>query len=225
MAEIGLAGAPIASRNAARRWGAGTAAIARTLIAADQPLTGVAIADAVGVSQPRASQVLKHFFGHDAVRATADGYVGRPSTLLDLYGQRSRPLLIETESYWYSTRPRVRNRRSASLRGHTRSTSTFPSPPTSPPTSSCPGGTRCSPSTTRTPRSTSAAPASSRLPHGRVSSTDCRSPIRFNSGAISSTSAARLAKKRPIVSAQPSSVGPSLDGHTARRAPSLADNR
>jgi len=97
--------APIASRNAARRWGAGTAAIARALIAADQPITGVAIADAVGVSQPRVSQVLKQFAGYDAVRATEDGYVGRRSALLDLYEHRSRPLLIEPESCWYSTRP------------------------------------------------------------------------------------------------------------------------
>ena len=88
-----------------RRWGAGTAAIARLLIAAEGPLTGVAIADAVGVSQPRASQVLKQFAGHDAVRSSEHGYMGRPVRLLDLYGSRARPLLTQPETYWYSTRP------------------------------------------------------------------------------------------------------------------------
>lgn len=95
----------VASRNAAvRRWGAGTAAIARLLVAADAPLTGVAIAESVGVSQPRASQVLKQLAAHDAVRATKSGYVGRPARLLDLYRRRARPQLVQPESYWYSTR-------------------------------------------------------------------------------------------------------------------------
>jgi hypothetical protein len=96
----------VASRSAAvRRWGAGTAAIARLLVAADAPLTGVAIAEAVGVSQPRASQVLKQLAVHDAVRATESGYVGRQARLLDLYRRRARPLLVQPESYWYGTRP------------------------------------------------------------------------------------------------------------------------
>jgi len=94
-----------ASRKVARRWGAGTAAIARVLIAADQPLTGVAIAASVGVSQPRASQVLKQFNAARAVRSTDDGYVGDAEALLGLYQQRSRPTLREPESFWYSTRP------------------------------------------------------------------------------------------------------------------------
>jgi hypothetical protein len=95
----------IASRNVARRWGAGTAAIARALIAAGEPRTGVAIAEAVGVSQPRASQVLRQFAARGAVRATDDGYVGDAEALLDLYRRRSRPILTEPESYWHSTRP------------------------------------------------------------------------------------------------------------------------
>lgn len=95
-----------ASRAAAvRSWGAGTAAIARVLIAEEAPLTGVAIAEAVGVTQPRASQVLKQLAEHDAVRATEHGYVGRPARLLDLYRRRARPLLRQPERYWYSTRP------------------------------------------------------------------------------------------------------------------------
>jgi hypothetical protein len=88
-----------------RRWGAGTAAIARLLIAADAPLTGVAIAGAVSVSQPRASQVLKQLAEQQAVRTTEHGYVGRPARLLDLYHHRARPSLLQPETYWYSTRP------------------------------------------------------------------------------------------------------------------------
>lgn len=98
-------GASIASDGAVRRWGAGTAAIARLLIAAESPLTGVSIAAAVGVSQPRASQVLKQLTRHQAVHATEDGYAGRSARLLDLYGRRARPLLVRPETYWYSTRP------------------------------------------------------------------------------------------------------------------------
>ena len=97
--------ASTAPKNAVRRWGAGTAAIARALIAAKEPLTGVALAEAVGVSQPRASQVIRQLTEQAAVRATDDGYVGRPAKLLDLYERRSRPALVEAESYWYSTRP------------------------------------------------------------------------------------------------------------------------
>ena len=100
-----LVAAPTASRNAVRRWGAGTAAITRVLIAAKEPLTGVALGEAVGVTQPRASQVIRQLTEQTAVRATDDGYVGRPAKLLDLYRRRARPALVQAESYWYSTRP------------------------------------------------------------------------------------------------------------------------
>ncbi|MEZ5144635.1 MAG: hypothetical protein R2726_19290 [Acidimicrobiales bacterium] len=94
-----------ASRNVVRRWGVGTAAVVRVLIASDDPLTGVSLASMVGVTQPRASQVLRQLADHDAVIATPDGYVGKRAKLLDLYGVRSRPHLVELESHWYSTRP------------------------------------------------------------------------------------------------------------------------
>jgi hypothetical protein len=97
--------ASTASKNAVRRWGAGTAAIVRALVAAKEPVTGVALAEAVGVSQPRASQVLQQLAEQAAVRATDDGYVGRSAKLLDLYERRSRPALAQAESYWYSMRP------------------------------------------------------------------------------------------------------------------------
>ena len=94
-----------ASRNVVRRWGAGTAAVVRLLIATDDPLPGVTIASTVGVTQPRASQILKRLADHEAVTATPDGYVGEQAKLLDLYADRTRPHLVEPESYWYSTRP------------------------------------------------------------------------------------------------------------------------
>jgi hypothetical protein len=87
---------------ASRPWGAGTAAIVRLLVGADTPLSGVAIARAVGVSQPRASQVLTRLVALDAVTATRRGYVGDPSRLLGLYRSRARPHLVAPEAYWYS---------------------------------------------------------------------------------------------------------------------------
>ena len=95
----------VVSSNARRRWGAGTAAVVRLLVASDVPMTGVAIASTVGVTQPRASQVLKQLSDLGAVTTTPDGYLGELPTLLDLYGIRTRPHLVEPESYWYSTRP------------------------------------------------------------------------------------------------------------------------
>lgn len=91
----------------ARRWGPGSASIVRLLVASEEPLTQVAMAAAVGVSQPRASQVMKQLTELDAVRATPAGFVGRRARLLDLYLSRSRPSTVEPDSYWYSTRPIV----------------------------------------------------------------------------------------------------------------------
>jgi hypothetical protein len=90
-----------------RKWGSGTAAIARALIAAKAPMTQVALAQAVGVSQPRASQVLKHLTEAQAVSASPRGYRGRPARLLELYRDRARPHLVAAETFWYSTRPLI----------------------------------------------------------------------------------------------------------------------
>lgn len=76
----------------------------RLLIAADAPLTGVAIAETVGVNPPRASQVLKQLAETDSIRSTARGYVGRPARLLDLYPRRARPLVLQPDSYWVAQR-------------------------------------------------------------------------------------------------------------------------
>lgn len=90
----------MASTKAVRRWGAGTGAVVRLLVAADTPLTGVAIAKAVGLTQPRVSQVLSQLAKAGAVEATEFGYVGMPEVLLELYRTRSRTNLVEAESYW-----------------------------------------------------------------------------------------------------------------------------
>ncbi len=88
--------------SASRRWGAGTAAIARLLIGATGPLTGVALARGAAVTQPRASQVLAHLAAHGAVRHTERGYVARRAALLDLYAARARPLLLGPETWWHA---------------------------------------------------------------------------------------------------------------------------
>ena len=95
------------SSTAVRRWGAGTAAIVRLLVAADHPLTQVAIAEAVGVTQPRASQVLHSLGKVGAVSTSARGYRGRRARLLDVYARRSRPHLVEPEAFWFSLRPLI----------------------------------------------------------------------------------------------------------------------
>jgi hypothetical protein len=92
---------------AVRRWGTGTAAIVRLLIAAEQPLTQVAIAEAIGFSQPRASQVVRSLAEASAVTVSARGYRGRRARLLDLYAVRSRPHLGEPEVFWFSLMPMI----------------------------------------------------------------------------------------------------------------------
>lgn len=89
---------------APRGWGAGTSAIVRQLVAAREPVSGSAVARLVGVTQPRASQVLATLLTLGAVDAREDGYVGRRARLLDLYAERSRPQLAAPEDAWYSTR-------------------------------------------------------------------------------------------------------------------------
>lgn len=86
-----------------RSWGSGTAAVVRLLVAANRPLTGVAIAHAVGITQPRVSQVLKQLAADDGVRSSADGYVGRRARLMDLYARQARPALVAPETFWYGT--------------------------------------------------------------------------------------------------------------------------
>lgn len=93
-----------ASRGVVRRWGVGTVAVVRLLVASDTPLSGVAIAGLVKLSQPRVSQVLSQLSRDQAVMATPRGYIGDTERLLELYRDRVRPSLVEPESYWFSSR-------------------------------------------------------------------------------------------------------------------------
>jgi len=79
--------------------------VVRLLVASELPITGLAIAAASGVTQPRSSQILKQLARLDAVTATPDGFIGDPARLLELYQTRTRPHLVEPETYWYGTRP------------------------------------------------------------------------------------------------------------------------
>lgn len=92
-------------RRPVRRWGAGTGHIARLLIAAHEPMTQVALAAAAGVTQPRASQVLKQLVELGAATSRPAGYVGRRARLFDVYRDRMKPSLAGAEEPWYSTRP------------------------------------------------------------------------------------------------------------------------
>ncbi|HZJ26999.1 MAG TPA: helix-turn-helix domain-containing protein [Acidimicrobiia bacterium] len=87
-----------------RRWGAGTGHIVRLLVAADEPMTQVALAAAAGVTQPRASQVLKQLIDRGAAVSRPAGYVGRRARLFDLYRERMKPSLFDAEAAWYSTK-------------------------------------------------------------------------------------------------------------------------
>jgi hypothetical protein len=87
------------------RWGSGTSAVVRALIAATRPVTQVEVAALVGVSQPRVSQVLSQLTMCSAITATADGYVGRTKQLIDLYVEHHRPALVGVEVPWYSVQP------------------------------------------------------------------------------------------------------------------------
>ena len=85
-----------------RRWGPGTSAVVRALVAADQPLTQVTLAALVGVTQPRVSQIVAMLAGHGTVRVTPGGYLGDRRRLVNLYRVRHAPALRSPESPWYS---------------------------------------------------------------------------------------------------------------------------
>ena len=93
------------AKTATRRWGAGTSALVRALIATTRPVTQVELATLVGVSQPRVSQVLVQLARSSAVTTTTDGYVGRRKQLIDLYVENHRPALVGVEVPWYSLQP------------------------------------------------------------------------------------------------------------------------
>lgn len=96
--------ARLGAERPARRWGSGTAAIVRLLVAAREPLTQLAIAEATGITQPRVSQVLKRLAEQELVRSRPRGYSAtKRARLLDLYREQSRPALTRPEEPWYGT--------------------------------------------------------------------------------------------------------------------------
>ncbi len=91
-----------------RKWGPGTAAIARALIAA-KSADDAGCAGQGGWSVPTArlagAQALRRCArGH---RRSPGGYRGRPARLLELYRDRARPHLAAPETFWFSTRPLI----------------------------------------------------------------------------------------------------------------------
>lgn len=96
---------PVDMVRSTRPWGVGTSAIVRALVAATVPVTQVELANLIGVSQPRVSQVLSSLSTAEAVQATPDGYIGNRARLIDLYVAQHRPARVETEVPWYSLQP------------------------------------------------------------------------------------------------------------------------
>jgi hypothetical protein len=89
----------------ARRWGAGTSALVRALIAAERPVTQTELAMLVGVTQPRVSQVVGRLVDQSAVVAEAGGYVGWREKLVALYVEHHGPALVGPEVPWYGVQP------------------------------------------------------------------------------------------------------------------------
>ena len=91
-------------RPSGRRWGAGTAAVVRSLIWHDGPVSGTELARQNGISQPRSVQILQMLAAHNAVKRTPSGFVGDVDRLFEMYATHARPRVI-AHGYWYSPRP------------------------------------------------------------------------------------------------------------------------
>lgn len=83
-----------------RRWGHGTAAIARHLYAASTPLTQVELAAVAGVSQPAVSKVLTRLAAASAAARIDGGWVPYRHRLAADYASRYTRHLAN-ESWWY----------------------------------------------------------------------------------------------------------------------------
>lgn len=88
-----------------RRWGAGTSAIVRALIAAVGPASQSDLAAIAEVSQPRVSQVLAALSTMGGVTRDRDGFHPNRSALIELYVTNHRPSLAGPETYWYGLAP------------------------------------------------------------------------------------------------------------------------
>lgn len=103
-----------------RRWGAGTAAVIRSLIRLQRPVSGKELALYNGLSQPRAVQVLQILDRHGAIERTDAGIVGDTDRLFELYLTHTMPT-VQSESYWYAPSSLMAQARaiSANTRGMT----------------------------------------------------------------------------------------------------------
>ena len=95
----------VMDKRPSRRWGAGTSAIVRSLIAATRPASQSGLAVTAGVSQPRVSQVLTRLSTGGAVSSRRDGYHPNKKALIELYIANHRPALTGPETYWYGLDP------------------------------------------------------------------------------------------------------------------------
>jgi len=92
---------PTRQASKTRRWGPGTAAIIRSLIRLQHPVSGTELASHNGLSQPRAVQILQILDRYDAIERTSTGIVGDTDHLFDLYVAHTLPK-VQSESYWYA---------------------------------------------------------------------------------------------------------------------------
>lgn len=84
-----------------RRWGHGTAAVARHLYDTTRPLTQVELARQAGLSQPAVSKALGLLRRHGATVNANPGWMSDRSALLDAYVEGHASRLIDAETWWY----------------------------------------------------------------------------------------------------------------------------
>ncbi|MCL1587922.1 MAG: hypothetical protein M3092_05855 [Actinomycetia bacterium] len=85
----------------ARRWGAGTAAVTRSLIRLRRPVSGKELALHSNITQPRSVQILQILDRHGGIERTDEGIVGHTDRLFELYLAHTLPT-VQSESYWYA---------------------------------------------------------------------------------------------------------------------------
>lgn len=83
-----------------RRWGVGTAAVARHLYAATRPITQVELAALAGVSQPAVSKVLSRLADESAAIDAAPGWLPVRAQLAVQYATHCTAR-VHIESVWY----------------------------------------------------------------------------------------------------------------------------
>lgn len=84
-----------------RRWGHGTAAIARHLHDASEPATQLELAERAGVTQPAVSKALKHLAEQGAAIDQKPGWFPDRRLLLRAYWHSYSSRLDDRETWWY----------------------------------------------------------------------------------------------------------------------------